>query len=78
MNPTARAAALALVVALVAGCGADRAESGDPIVPAPPESQSSPEAPPPLATAQALPENAVENAVSKLDGMVEDLMAKSG
>jgi len=78
MNPTARAAALALVVALVAGCGADRAESGDPIVPAPPESQSSPEAPPPLATALALPENAVENAVDTLDGMVEDLMAKSG
>lgn len=34
--------------------------------------------PPPLVPAMPLPENAVTNAVGKIDGMAEDLMAKSG
>jgi CubicO group peptidase (beta-lactamase class C family) len=76
MNPPARAAALALTVVLLAGCGAEKAESGDPAVPT--SSPASSAQPPPLAAALALPENAVENAVAKLDGMAEDLMAKSG
>lgn len=36
------------------------------------------EVPPPLVPAMALPDNAVDNAVSKLDGIAEDLMKKSG
>ena len=34
--------------------------------------------PPPLVPAMPLPENAVENAVAKLDGIADDLMKKSG
>ncbi len=34
--------------------------------------------PPPLVPAMPLPENAVDNAVAKLDGIAEDLMKKSG
>src|SRR5215213_4236382 len=33
---------------------------------------------PPLVPAMPLPENAVDNAVAKLDGMADDLMKKSG
>ena len=81
MNPTARVAALAVVVALSAGCGADRGDVGE--TTASPSSSSSaapPSAavPPPLVPAMPLPENAVENAVGRLDAIVEDLMAKSG
>ncbi len=75
MNPPA---ALALTFVLLAGCGADKAESADPAVPVPPPGTQSSTVPPPLVAALSLPENAVENAVSKLDEMVEDLMAKSG
>ena len=78
MNPAARATALALTVALLAGCGADKAESGESAAStSPPVSQSS-DVPPPVAVALSLPENAVENAVAKLDDMAADLMAKSG
>ena len=78
MNPPARVAALALMVALLVGCVADRGESGDPAAPVlPPESQSSQE-PQPLVSALSLPEDAVENAVAQLDGMAEELMEKSG
>ena len=34
--------------------------------------------PPPLVPAMELPENAVDNAVAKLDGLAEELMRKSG
>ena len=74
MNPPLRAAALALILLLLAGCGADKAESVDPASPSTSQSVE----PPPLVPAFALPENAVENAVAQLDGMAEDLMAKSG
>jgi CubicO group peptidase (beta-lactamase class C family) len=56
---------------LVAGCGAEAAE------PAPSPSAQS-EVPPPLVPALPLPDNAVENAVAKLDGIAEKLMAESG
>ncbi|MGB3354202.1 MAG: serine hydrolase [Mycobacterium sp.] len=78
MNPAARGAALAVLIALLAGCGADSAERADPAPSTAPQASQSAEVPPPLVPAMPLPENAVNNAVSKLDGMVEDLMAKSG
>lgn len=71
MNALARVAVVGLL--LVAGCGAD---SSEPAPPAPPTAQS--ELPPPLVPAMPLPENAVDNAVAKLDGIAEDLMRKSG
>lgn len=82
MTLPGRLAALSLLVALLAGCATDSAtDSAEPAGPttsaAPPAGQS-PELPPPLVPAMPLPENAVADAVSKLDGMVEDLMAKSG
>src|SRR6476469_3997812 len=43
-----------------------------------PVASASPGVPPPLCPAMPLPENAVENAVDKLDGLVDDLMKKSG
>lgn len=78
MNPPARVAALALTVALLAGCGAEGTDSAESASPAgPPPSQAS-DMPPPLVPAMPLPENAVDNAVAALDGMVGDLMSKSG
>lgn len=62
-----RAAVLALVVVLSA-C------SGPPSEPAATGSGE----PPQLAPAMALPDNAVANAVSKLDGIAEELMTSSG
>ena len=78
MNPPARVAALALLVALVAGCGADGAETVQPAASTTPPAAHSSEVPPPLVPAMPLPENAVANAVARLDDMVGDLMAKSG
>ncbi|MGZ8802384.1 MAG: serine hydrolase domain-containing protein, partial [Mycobacterium sp.] len=79
MKPPTRVAALALLVALLAGCGADSAEPDGPTTPpaSPPVSQSA-QVPPPLVPAMPLPENAVSNAVARMDGMVEDLMTKTG
>lgn len=75
MKPQAPVAAFALTVALLAGCatdGAGPASSG-----APTPSQVS-DVPPPLMPAMPLPENAVADAVAKLDGLAEDLMSSSG
>ncbi|MEO3758041.1 serine hydrolase [Mycobacterium sp. B14F4] len=66
-------AALAVVLVATAGCGS---ESAQPEPSAAPSTLS--DAPPPLVPAMPLPENAVDNAVAKLDGIAEDLMAKSG
>jgi CubicO group peptidase (beta-lactamase class C family) len=63
------------MVVVLAGCGADKAESADPTAPV--AGQSS-QASPRLVSALPLPENAVKNAVTKLDDIAEDLMAKSG
>jgi CubicO group peptidase (beta-lactamase class C family) len=73
MKPLAKGAAVALLLVAAAGC------SSRPAQPAPPPSASAlSEVPPPLVPAMPLPENAVENAVAKLDGIAADLMKKSG
>nr|MCH9700752.1 serine hydrolase [Actinomycetes bacterium] len=78
MNLPARAAALAMSAMLLAGCGAEKVDAVDPAAPASPSVGQFSAAPPPLASALPLPENAVGNAVAKLDEMAQDLMAKSG
>jgi CubicO group peptidase (beta-lactamase class C family) len=75
MNALARAAVAALLLALVAGCESRPAEEATPSTSASPTLS---DIPPPLVPAMALPENAVDNAVGKLDGIAEDLMRKSG
>src|SRR6185369_6233822 len=73
MNALARATFVALLLIAAAGCATKPAE------PAPPPSASAlSDVPPPLVPAMPLPENAVDNAVAKLDGIAEDLMKKSG
>jgi CubicO group peptidase (beta-lactamase class C family) len=73
MNALARATVAVLVLALVAGCATKPAEPAPP-----PTAQSQSDMPPPLVPAMPLPDNAVDNAVAKLDGIVDDLMKKSG
>nr|WP_090275714.1 serine hydrolase [Mycolicibacterium komanii]CRL68796.1 penicillin-binding protein, beta-lactamase class C [Mycolicibacterium komanii] len=71
MKALARVAVAGLL--LVAGCGADHSQ------PAPqPSPSAQSDVPPPLVPAMPLPENAVDNAISKLDSIAEDLMRKSG
>jgi CubicO group peptidase (beta-lactamase class C family) len=65
MKPLAVAA---LLLMLVAGCGSEPAEPATP----------SADVPPPLVPAMDLPDNAVDNAVAKLDGIADELMKKSG
>jgi CubicO group peptidase (beta-lactamase class C family) len=72
MKALAKAAAVTVLLAFVAGCGSESAE------PAPPSDTFAASIPPPLVPAMELPENAVDNAVAKLDGLVEELMRKSG
>ena len=73
MNALARTAVVALLLTLVAGCGSKPAQ------PAPPPTASAQsDVPPPLVPAMPLPDNAVDNAVAKLDGIADDLMKKSG
>jgi CubicO group peptidase (beta-lactamase class C family) len=72
MHALARAVLVVLLV-LVAGCGSEKPE---PTGPSAAPSQS--DVPPPLVPAMPLPENAVDNAVAKLDGLADDLMQKSG
>ena len=72
MKALAKAAAFTAVLVLVAGCASESAE------PAPPSDTFAVSVPPPLVPAMELPENAVDNAVAKLDGLAEELMRKSG
>src|SRR3954465_13303537 len=65
MSTLARAAVVRLL--RIAGCNSDRQA-------APRQSDM----PPPLVPAMPLPENAVDNAVAKLDGLADELMKKSG
>ena len=65
MNAVARVAVVALL--LIAGCSSDKQA-----LPVPSD------VPPPLVPAMPLPDNAVDNAVKKLDGMADELMKKSG
>lgn len=62
---------VAALLGLVAGCASAPTEEL-----APPAALS--DQPPPLVPASELPENAVDNAVAKLDGIADELMAKSG
>jgi CubicO group peptidase (beta-lactamase class C family) len=73
MNALARTTVVVMLLALAAGCGAKPAEPAPP-----PTAQSLSDVPPPLVPAMPLPDNAVEGAVAKLDGIAEDLMKKSG
>src|SRR3954464_14108445 len=67
------AVVLAVLAAVLGGCHS--APAGQ----APPAAQSSlSDVPPPLVPAMDLPANAVDNAVSKLDGLAAELMKKSG
>jgi CubicO group peptidase (beta-lactamase class C family) len=73
MNTLARAAVAAVLLTLVGGCDTKPAE------PAPPPTASArSDVPPPLVPAMPLPDNAVDNAVAKLDGIADELMKKSG
>ena len=70
----ARAAIVALVAALTACSSlATKPETANPETAKPLSDQ-----PPPLVPALALPVNAVDNAIGKLDGIAEDLMKASG
>ena len=62
---------------VVAGCAApsEPAETSTTQAAAAPSAEL---VPPPLVPAMALPENAVDNAVAKLDGMVAELLSTSG
>src|SRR3954469_383644 len=60
-------------VALLSACEAKPAQQSPPSA-APVGS----DVPPPLVPAMPLPEHAVDNAVAKLDGLIDDLMKKSG
>jgi CubicO group peptidase (beta-lactamase class C family) len=73
MNALARAAVAAVLLTLVGGCDTKPAEQAPP-----PTAQSQSDVPPPLLPAMPLPDNAVDNAVAKLDGVVDELMKKSG
>jgi CubicO group peptidase (beta-lactamase class C family) len=73
MNALARAAVAAVLLALVGGCDAKPPEPAPP-----PTAQSQSDVPPPLVPAMPLPDNAVDNAVAKLDGIADELMKKSG
>jgi CubicO group peptidase (beta-lactamase class C family) len=69
-------ASLAALVLLV-GCGSSSSQRAEPSAePSSPPSAS--DVPPPLVPAMPLPDNAVENAVGKLDGLAQGLMTKSG
>jgi CubicO group peptidase (beta-lactamase class C family) len=73
MTALAKATVIVVSLALLSGCDGrptEQAESSRP--------PSSSDVPPPLVAAMPLPDNAVENAVAKLDGLAEDLMSKSG
>jgi CubicO group peptidase (beta-lactamase class C family) len=71
MNALARLAVVGLLLVLP-GCTERPAE------PAPPSTPTQADVPPPLVPAMPLPENAVDKAVAKLDGIAEDLMKRSG
>ena len=70
---------MVITLLMVTGCSSGNqpeSESEAPSSAAPTATQS--DVPPPLVPAMPLPENAVENAVAKLDGLADELMKKSG
>jgi CubicO group peptidase (beta-lactamase class C family) len=58
---------------LVVGCGSGSSDRAEPSA-----GKTLSDVPPPLVPAMDLPENAVENAVAKLDGIADELMRTSG
>lgn len=80
--PRRSVACLAVLALLLTGCEARPADTPESSAGAPPPAAGKPaeagDVPPPLVPAMPLPENAVENAVAKLDGLAADLMKKSG
>ncbi len=73
MRALAKAVGAALLLTLLAGCDARTAEQATPST-----TPTLSDVPPPLVPAMDLPENAVDNAVAKLDGIAEELMGNSG
>ncbi len=67
---------LAAAISLVTGCDSGPAEEAKPSASEPKPTLS--DVIPPLVPGVPLPENAVENAVAKLDGIADELMKKSG
>ncbi|WP_156662783.1 serine hydrolase [Mycobacterium sp. 1274761.0] len=71
-----RVIVFAAAMSLLAACGGD---SGDDAKPAAEDAKPTlSDVPPPLVPAMPLPDNAVDNAVAKLDGIADDLMKRSG
>ncbi|MGV0577519.1 serine hydrolase [Mycolicibacterium elephantis] len=71
MSSLVRAVFAVLLLTLGVGCASES-------TPPAPSSPAQADVPPPLVPAMALPENAVENAVAKLDGIAERMIAESG
>ncbi|MCW2689175.1 MAG: beta-lactamase [Mycobacterium sp.] len=67
------AAVLVVVAGMLAGCG-----SADQTQPTLSPQKSYSDVPPPLVPAMHLPDNAVDNAVAKLDNIADELMKSSG
>ena len=63
----------AIALLLVSGCGGGHDRNSVPI-----RYPALSDEPPPLMPAMPLPDNAVDNAVAKLDGLADDLMKTSG
>src|SRR5690242_6900280 len=67
---------VALAVSTLTACGP---RPGDEAKPSAEETKPAlSDVPPPLVPAMPLPDNAVDKAVAKLDGLAEDLMKKAG
>lgn len=69
MTALARRAAIIALLATLTACSA---------TPKPEAAKAPSDLPPPLVPAMALPDNAVDNAVAKLDGIADELMRSSG
>ena len=61
---------------MVAACDSEPAQENKPSAEEAKPTLS--EVPPPLVPAMPLPDNAIENAVGKIDGIADDLMKKTG
>jgi CubicO group peptidase (beta-lactamase class C family) len=70
MTALARRAAIVALLATLTACSGTAAK--------PATSKAPSNLPPPLVPAMALPDNAVDNAVAKLDGIADELMKSSG